>query len=94
MFLNVFVAVLIVVAVAAGLWALQILRSTRRALSGVRAAARLAERLHERDMRACRARLQAVLDEHAVMGAADRVLDAALARHTTDPKPKKEGGSP
>ncbi|MER8002996.1 hypothetical protein [Streptomyces sp. NPDC095613] len=94
MFLTILAAALVAVA-AAGLWLWRQLRSTRRALSGVRAAARLTDGLHERDMQACRARLQAALDEHAVLETADRVLDAALTRHTTtDPNKKKEGGSP
>lgn len=62
--------------------------STRRALVLERAARRLTEAAHYRDMEAFSERLRAAVLADSVLGEADRVLDGALATHH-DP----EGGT-
>ncbi|MEV4975615.1 hypothetical protein [Streptomyces scopuliridis] len=69
-------------------------RALRRVLAAERTRARLMDAAHHRDLCA----LQAQLDEvhafdAAVLAAADRVLDQALATYGTTRDPK-EGGSP
>lgn len=83
-------AVLMVAAVLAALVvagaALYRLHRLRRALIAERASARLAGRMQARDLEAFRRRIDALLEERAVIAEADRILDTALATH------RPEGG--
>lgn len=63
-------------------------RCVRRALLKERAARRLTEAAHNRDMQAFRRRLNAAVQGQSALEEADRVLDVALAAHHHDP----EGG--
>lgn len=83
--------VLMVVAALAALVAgaaLFRLHRLRRALIAERASARLAGGMQARDLEAFRRRINALLEERAVIAEADRILDTALATHRT------EGGHP
>lgn len=63
------------------------LHRVRRALIAERASRRLTERMQHRDMDAFRGRINALLQERAVLKEAEHVLDAALTTHYP------EGGS-
>ncbi|MFI2620432.1 hypothetical protein [Streptomyces sp. NPDC018584] len=65
-------------------------RRLRRALHAERAARRLADAAHHRDLNAFTRRLHAAIGTHHVLAEADLILDAALATHLDDPHP--EGG--
>lgn len=64
-------------------------RCLRRALVTERAARRLTEAAHYRDMAAFSERLHAAVYAREVLDEADLILDSALASHRHDP----EGGS-
>lgn len=66
------------------------LHRLRRALHAERAARRLTAGMHHRDMQAFHTRINALLEERAVIQQAEQVLDTALATHHSNP----EGGHP
>ncbi|MEV6165785.1 hypothetical protein AB0L71_28500 [Streptomyces sp. NPDC052052] len=90
--IPVLAAVLTTVAVAAGAYAWQQIRTVRRALTRERAARRLTEAAQHRDMQAFRRRIDAAIAEQRVLAAADRIVDDELAR-TIRHNPK-EGDTP
>ncbi|MGW2520543.1 hypothetical protein ACWC09_26710 [Streptomyces sp. NPDC001617] len=61
--------------------ALYRLHRLRRALIAERASARLAGGMQARDLEAFRRRIDALLEERAVIAEAEQVLDSALATH-------------
>ncbi|MEU6016940.1 hypothetical protein ABZ826_23685 [Streptomyces sp. NPDC047515] len=85
-------AVLTTVALTAGLYCWWQIRSARRALILERAARRLTEASQHRDVTEFRRRIDAAIAEQRVLEAADRIVDAELAR-TTRHNPK-EGDTP
>lgn len=83
------IAVLTAVLAGLALAATHVVR-VRRALLAERAARRLADASHHRDLDAFTRRLHAAISAHQALTDADRALDAALAAHFDDPHP--EGG--
>lgn len=75
------VAVLAFVVACAALYRLH---QVRRALVAERASRRLVGRMQARDMDAFHARINALLEDRAVLAEADLILDSALTAHRTE----------
>jgi hypothetical protein len=65
-------------------------RRLRRVLAATRAAARLADAAHHRDLTALTARLHTTAGSHTAVTEAERIVDTAYARTTHE----QEGGTP
>jgi hypothetical protein len=93
-------SILTVVAVTAATLALLLavawhrLHRVRAVLAHERLVRRLTEATHHRDLCALRTRLDRARSPSAVLTAADRELDRALALHIPTPRNPKEGDTP